>query len=144
MPRTKKNRWDDASARQLMGWDLTDLFVRAAVMYIAYPGDSPETNRRRSAAADRLVEEWEKRCGTPPQLVDILPAWWVAARKVCDVAEILTSWGTPPTVLFRPMMERAAMEFADAMGMSPKKFAKEMDLMGLPRPPLVDHKGKSW
>lgn len=136
MPKTKTNKSDD-SARQPMGWDLSDLFVRAAVMYLAYPDYDPEAKPERlAAAADLLVKEWGKKCGKPPKLVDILPAWWVAAREVCDVAEISASWGNPPTVLFRGLMKQAAVEFAEAMGMTAKKFAKEMDLMGLPRPRL--------
>jgi hypothetical protein len=119
-----------------MGWDLTVEENEVAVAFLAETGEGEEANLARGVAASYLVEDWEKRSGKRPELVDLLPAWWVSVRQVCDVAARAGHPGRSPGFVFQQLMAQNAMEFADALGMTPKDFAAAMDEAGFPRVPM--------
>lgn len=124
-----------------MGWDLEAWGIRLFVSWLAETGADEDTVRKRRAAARVLVEVWEKRRGTPPNLVDILTAWWLAAREVCDVADSAGHPRHSPSFVFQKVMSLNAMEFADALGISVANFVETMAEIGFPHPPMEEEMG---
>lgn len=132
-----------------VAWDLDDEIARVMIGQLAWldgaanADPDSEENRQREVAASWLVEAWESRWGEPPSLGKILQAWWRAARQVVDVAIAAGRPGVSPNAVFGRLMGQAGMDFAQVLGLEERAYAREMERLGLPRPPMTDEKGNA-
>jgi hypothetical protein len=126
-----------------IAWDLDVQEIKVSVAWLADTGQDSDANKEREIAALFLVDEWERQWGESPTLADILHAWWRAAPQCTDVAKAAGLAGRSRNAAFGRLMGQNGMEFSEALRMSPRDYAKEMDAAHLPRVPVVDETGET-
>ena len=139
--RTPSPLYDDRNPRlPPYPFDGSDHRNTTAVAVLALPASDHRAALERSAAARRLVREYEAHARAPLSLPDALIWWWKAARRCVDVAECLGLGGRSPNAVRLRAFRYVAPDFADALMILPSARARAFEDAGIPM--ARDKKGK--
>lgn len=111
-----------------------------AIARLALPATDARSANERTKAALLLVREYETRHHSPLVLFEACRLWWLAARRLVDIAAALQRPGLTPNALRARAVRPVAHDFAAAKGIPPAARPKALEEAGIPMP--RDKKGK--
>ena len=115
-------------------FDGTNPLADIAIARLALPAKNANDANRRVSAAMMLNREYETRHHRPLSLSNALKFWWIAARRLLDVATALDRPGLSPNALRMRALRPVAHDFATAKGIPPSARAAAIEAAGVPMP----------
>lgn len=115
-------------------FDGSNLLADVAIARLALPATDARSANERTAAALLLVREYETRHHSPLGLFEACRLWWLAARRLVDVAAALERPGLTPNALRARAVRPVAHDFAAAKGIPIAARPKALEEAGIPMP----------